>query len=61
MPKLIRLSEIPEYLPGVPPATVRYWTSVGKLAFVKVGRHRFVREDDLAAFVEAGYQPAVTP
>lgn len=38
---------------STPAETIRYWVHVGKLRAFKPGRQVLIREDDLAALVEA--------
>lgn len=37
----------------VPPKTVAYWVSTGRLAAVKPGRHPLIKASELEAFIEA--------
>ena len=51
--KLLTRTEAAERL-GVKPSTLDTWASTGRynLRFVKVGRFRYYRETDLAAFLD---------
>lgn len=52
LPRLYTLQEVAEYT-RAPLSTVRSWVYDRRLPTVKLGRHRLVREPDLARFVGA--------
>lgn len=52
LPRLLSLKETAKHL-GVHETTVRGYIQSGKLGSVPMGRRRMVREDQLAAFIDA--------
>jgi excisionase family DNA binding protein len=55
LPRYLTIGEAAE-LARVPPATVRYWCSLGRLPSYRPGRHRLIRSDVLVRFLEGDDQ-----